>query len=135
MADSIEKIVGEMLSADPRYNVDAPNWATRLRSVQSVAVDDGVAMIAAERRRQIDVERWEPDHDDEHDTEELAFAAACYVTAGPGDEPPAVWPWDWKWWKPRDRISNLVRAGALIAAEIDRLKRAALAAALENKDG
>lgn len=42
MADSIEKIVGEMLSADPRYNVDAPNWATRLRSVQSVAVDEAM---------------------------------------------------------------------------------------------
>lgn len=32
------------------------------------------------------------------------------------------WPWDMKWWKPSDDpIKNLVKAGALIAAEIDRL--------------
>jgi hypothetical protein len=33
------------------------------------------------------------------------------------------WPWDMKWWKPSDDpIKNLVKAGALIAAEIDRLQ-------------
>jgi hypothetical protein len=32
------------------------------------------------------------------------------------------WPWSFEWWKPKDRIRNLVRAGALIAAEIDRLQ-------------
>lgn len=32
------------------------------------------------------------------------------------------WPWDNKWWKPSDDpIKNLIKAGALIAAEIDRL--------------
>jgi hypothetical protein len=32
-------------------------------------------------------------------------------------------PWDYKWWKPsKDPIKNLVKAGALIAAEIDRLQ-------------
>jgi hypothetical protein len=34
------------------------------------------------------------------------------------------WPWDEKWWKPSTNpIRNLVKAGALIAAEIDRLQR------------
>lgn len=34
------------------------------------------------------------------------------------------WPWDYKWWKPSDDpIKNLVKAGALIAAEIDRLQK------------
>jgi hypothetical protein len=33
------------------------------------------------------------------------------------------WPWDQKWWKPSDDpVKNLVKAGALIAAEIDRLQ-------------
>lgn len=33
------------------------------------------------------------------------------------------WPWDAKWWKPSDDpIKNLVKSGALIAAEIDRLQ-------------
>jgi hypothetical protein len=36
------------------------------------------------------------------------------------------WPWDQDWWKPSpDPIRNLVKAGALIAAEIDRLQRLA----------
>lgn len=83
----------------------------------------GIELISAERARQIEAEGWTPEHDDEHITEEMAFAAACYVTADDGDAVPAVWPWDTECWKPRDRISNLVRAGALIAAEIDRLQR------------
>lgn len=33
------------------------------------------------------------------------------------------WPWAVRWWKPKDPIRDLVRAGALIAAEIDRLQR------------
>lgn len=38
------------------------------------------------------------------------------------DKAPDEWPWDPSWWKPSpDVVSNLVKAGALIAAEIDRL--------------
>lgn len=39
------------------------------------------------------------------------------------DKAPDAWPWDPSWWKPSpDPIRNLVKAGALIAAEIDRLR-------------
>jgi len=36
---------------------------------------------------------------------------------------PPIWPWEKSWWKPtpNDRVKELVKAGALIAAEIDRL--------------
>lgn len=37
-----------------------------------------------------------------------------------------LWPWDQSWFKPKDRRRDLVRAGALIVAEIDRLDRSAL---------
>lgn len=100
---------------------------------------DGVALIAAERQRHMAVEGWTPEHDDEHAHNELATAAACY--AAPelcgyeddcGTKPRKAilghWPWGVQWWKPGDRIRELVKAGALIAAEIDRLKRAALEA-------
>ncbi|MBQ1766120.1 MAG: hypothetical protein IIZ92_24935, partial [Aquincola sp.] len=53
-----------------------------------------------------------------------AFAAACYVTADEGQAPPADWPWGLKWWKPRGRRTNLVKAAALTIAEIERLDRA-----------
>jgi len=37
---------------------------------------------------------------------------------------PFTWPWEASWWKPSDDpIRNLAKAGALIAAEIDRLQR------------
>lgn len=105
---------------------------------------DGAALIAAERQRQIEAEGWTSDHDDAHRQEQIAHAAACYAI------PPrmrgwlgpmvmnTLWPWDSRWWKPTakkgkgfahdhegDRVSELVKAGALIAAEIDRLQRKA----------
>lgn len=85
--------------------------------------------VIAERERQIAAEGWTPEHDDEHDTGELAAAAACYALSanfgnGIGSEPPSPWPWDDAFWKPKDERSNLLRAGALILAEIERLDRA-----------
>lgn len=85
----------------------------------------GAEMIAAERQRQIESEHWTPGHDDKHTTFELSRAALSYVFS-------VVniycvmnwWPWEWSWWKPSDDpIRNLAKAGALIAAEIDRLQR------------
>lgn len=101
----------------------------------------GADLIAAERQRQITAEGWTPDHDDAHDLGELAEAAACYATQqramerreirGSTRTPtrtvpvPKAWPWDAEWWKPtpENRVRELVKAGALIAAEIDRLQR------------
>jgi hypothetical protein len=37
---------------------------------------------------------------------------------------PARWPWSQDWWKPTNPRRDLVKAGALIAAEIERLDRA-----------
>jgi len=89
------------------------------------------ADVWAERLRQIESEKWSPQHDDEHSCGELADAAACYASPAPHglrvtaqDDPPKIWPWHRSWWKPKDRRSNLVRAGALILAEIERLDRA-----------
>lgn len=93
--------------------------------------EDGVSLIAAERRRQMEQEGWTPSHDDEHDGGELARAAEAYLfryDEGADSTIPGMWPGGWhhRWWKPSaDPIRNLVKAGALIAAEIDRLQRAA----------
>ena len=99
----------------------------------------GIERIAAERRRQIEVEGWTLEHDDAHGHGEIVGAALCYLNnAGMiGDWPDAApgldWPWDIAWWKPEPRdggritcaasIRMLEKAGALIAAEIDRLER------------
>ena len=84
----------------------------------------GVEMIAAERQRQIGEEGWTPEHDAKHIDGELrdagiAYAMVCDDRAGENAE--SLFPWP-AWWKPsEDPVRNLAKAGALIAAEIDRL--------------
>lgn len=99
------------------------------------AIRSGVELIAEERQRQISKEGWTPEHDDSHKRRQMAKAAESYLGthtepdewAAERGEPPSPhhnWPWAKKWWKPSsDPIRNLVKAGALIAAEIDRLQR------------
>ena len=111
----------------------------------------GVELIAAERVRQLEDLGYTPEHDAEHHEHDLAFAAACYAAPIPiyiirvhqetawtskdgkahGD---VSWVEPWPGWKRRervvedgsiplqDRIDELTKAGALIAAEIDRLQ-------------
>jgi|GEM_PF-5534412 len=103
----------------------------------------GVDLIAAERRRQVEVEGFDAVRDDRCRRGELAQAAAYY--AFPGDEVSTGLPHKWgtgslsislqrllfpSGWslngreKARhDRIRQLTIAGALCAAEIDRLLR------------
>lgn len=86
----------------------------------------GVELIAAERERQVSREDWTPAHDDTHKRGQLARAACCYALQHTHVSGRAIrWPWDKSWWKPKGPIRDLVRAGALIAAEIDRLQRLA----------
>ena len=97
--------------------------------------------VLAERQRQISAEGWATEHDDQHDSGELASAAASYAQCAGLQREGAVcenafkapyvenWPWSEYWWKPStDPRRNLVKAGALILAEIERLDRAAIAA-------
>lgn len=94
---------------------------------------DALRDVAAERRRQIEAEGWTPEHDDQHGDGSMSIAAACYALHHMA---PALAVqtlnvrdlWDWtswasSWFKPKDRRTNLVRAGALILAEIERLDR------------
>ena len=94
----------------------------------------GIELIAEERQRQIEVEGWTKEHDAEHTNGSLALAAVCYAIPSESrrysycplrkERVPDFWPWDKEWWKPcpENRIRELVKAGALIAAEIDRLQ-------------
>lgn len=86
--------------------------------------------VLAERRRQLVDEVWTIKHDDNHTAGQLAGAAACYALTGAEHwgAPLAIeqfWPWLKSWWKPTNKRRNLVKAGALILAEIERLDRAA----------
>lgn len=88
---------------------------------------NGTELIAVERQRQIEVEGWTIEHDAAHENDDLARAAACYALPD-RDRGNWIrydfWPWEERYWKPSpaDRVRELVKAGALIAAEIDRLQ-------------
>jgi hypothetical protein len=102
----------------------------------------GAELIAEERQRHITAEGWTPESDARYTNEQLARAAVCYAMPrllremevyetlhdGLAQGPvPRLWPWQRHFWKPthRDRMRELVKAGALIAAEIDRLHESA----------
>lgn len=82
--------------------------------------------IYEERLRQVTEEGFSSKHDDQWDAEELVQAAKVYIDENYPFYDAPMWPyrWDRKWHKPsKDPIRNLIKAGALIAAEIDRLRR------------
>lgn len=98
----------------------------------------GVELITDERARQVTVEGFTAEHDSAHSSRQLVLAAACYtlpefyrdyqhcpISTNRPIFCPRLWPWDPCWWKPspENHIRDLVKAGALIAAEIDRLQR------------
>lgn len=93
---------------------------------QPVQPTQAAADVLAERRRQIEQEGWTPAHDDEYLMRgSLARAASCYALSSLGLKVavPGGWPWASEWWKPTTPRRDLVKAGALILAEIERLDR------------
>ncbi len=89
----------------------------------------GAGLIAIERHRQVIQEGWTAEHDAEHINGELAIAGVLYALPEPLREQRILRDlfmsavnWAAGWFKPRTRVEDLVRAGALMAAEIDRLK-------------
>lgn len=98
-------------------------------------MNKAIELITEERNRQITEEGFLAIDDDRYTKDELAKAAACYaipfemrrrlVRHTVCDLVDFMWPWFESWWKPSpdDRIRELVKAGALIVAEIERLQR------------
>ena len=95
-----------------------------------------IKLIEAERRRQIEVEGYTPQHDDEHDLGELALAAALYAIPYDAGMGALIQQDDFIGLhialetgcnfhvKPEpDYLRRLIKAGALIVAEIERIQR------------
>lgn len=103
----------------------------------------GIELIAEERKRQIEVEGYTQQHDSEHTASEIIAAAQAYLESAKlhllsesfdpssswhkTNEPfywnnvKDLWPWDEKSFKPTTAVRDFVKAGALIAAIVDRL--------------
>lgn len=112
------------------------SWRDRLlKSLGDADISRGARDVLIERHRQVIEEGWDVEHDDQHAPGELASAGSAYAVnashalqgMSPIDskhELPVGFPWDEEWWKPKDVRSDLVRAAALLIAEIDSLDRA-----------
>jgi hypothetical protein len=152
-AVDISALSNTELPNGPRDIVVVPVRNQRGESVRDCIYRErgsALAEIAAERERQVSGENWTPSHDDEHADGELAMAAACYAAPVPIRAEMSVcrdcgcreagcahqtFPSKGEWRDPwpfeasadkrqkHDRIRCLTIAAALIAAEIDRLRR------------
>lgn len=115
---------------DGSYTDDRLEWARR-GWLAALATDPTMSEAArdvlSERRRQITEEGWATKHDDLHTDRGMAAAAAVYAlhAADVVGVYCDFWPWEPHWWKPSTPRRNLVKAGALIIAEIERIDRAA----------
>lgn len=113
--EKTEKAYGDLLDENRKLH-------ERLTSAKATT---GAYMIAVERERQVKDEGYNAEHDQVHEPMTLARAAVSYILYN--DEKKrkiaktTYWPWEDKYYKPRDMKRNLVRAGALVAAAIDRL--------------
>lgn len=125
----------DSVCADFCATVQGPNrTGTNLLTVQEAEVVLGYTLgalpaaardVLVERQRQVDAEGWTPAHDDQHTCGELAVLAAIYAVMH-ADAVVVSDPHLDSWIKPQGTRRNLVRAGALILAEIERLDREAL---------
>lgn len=127
-------------------------WQSMHKESPETPITTAAYDVLEERKRQIEIEGWTPEHDDLHVDFSLAKAASVYAaTASVNDiyrlamdahglhgapgKLLELWPlsWDISWLKPKSRRADLVKAAALILAEIERLDR--LTAGAETQDG
>jgi len=87
---------------------------------------EAVKRIQDERERQVIEEGYDDSHDNQYKRGELVLASKAYfeVSVDPSKtERPPYWPWDRIYWKPKDKLRNLERSGALLLAEKARRTR------------
>ena len=89
----------------------------------------GIELIKEEREKQIGKHGYSAGHDVFYMNKELLYAALAYLKLAIGEENTMIssyaiedWPWDAKYFKNEGYIESLKKAGALIAAELDRLE-------------
>lgn len=107
--------------------------------LEHLNLSPAAADVLAERHRQIAIKGWTLAHDDEQNQYgDLVIAASCYARHAysrgwvynpesperyQDAEIPDDWPWDDTWWKPTDPRRDLVKAAALLLADIERRDR------------
>ena len=122
----------QRVKADANYNWNigynqALDDVAALNGGAVAGQSDAARDVLAERQRQISAEGWTTAHDDKYTGCELAAAAATYAVCTDPEQlkicGAVAWPWLRCWWKPVNYRRNLVKAGALLLAEIERIDR------------
>ncbi|WP_236708971.1 hypothetical protein [Pantoea ananatis] len=140
LIDNLAMLIRLVKEGDQVIGFTPPAEVQRLNATAQ-PVSDAACDVLSERQRQVSQEGWTPEHDDTHSSGEMAGAAACYARHVNGrqwvyqsrpddyssEEVPESWPWDEAWWKPKSPRKDLVRAAALLIAEIERIDRLAAA--------
>ncbi|CAM3809010.1 hypothetical protein CCOS865_01803 [Pseudomonas reidholzensis] len=127
----LEEVLDAVASIGMHDLVDRINDALAV-DADRMPLSPAVTDVLTERCRQRYVEGHSTERDDHYVNGELATAAAAYAfwallsdlhpSMGKLD-PPCTWPWEPEHWKPSGHRNMLVKAGALIMAEIERLDR------------
>lgn len=119
---------------------DGPDWRDDALDHgwwDPVDISQAFKDVFLERERQVNLEGFSAERDDLYQRFELAKAGATYATHATlldrtrsshlkRGYAPGTWPWASAWWKPADRRRDLVKAAALLLAEIERLDRQAV---------
>jgi hypothetical protein len=106
--------------------VDPAEEQTAIGEVLRVATSDAVADVLAERARQVEAKGYSAERDDTYNSYELPRAAGCYVMNASGiprHRALMYWPFAPDTFKPAGRRRDLVKAAALLLAEIERIDR------------
>ena len=109
-------------------NTDTPlGEEVKAAGLYNQEMTQGLRDVIDERHRQKHVLNWSPEHDLGYKNHELVMAAMNYAdplaaTPEHKETPPkaAFWPWSLDWWRPSSYRRNLIKAIALLLAELDR---------------
>ena len=119
---------GKEVLREALYRIEA---AAARRAIEGSGVVEvgGASLIASERRRQVQVEGYTPEHD-AGQAHELTLAAISYLLSSVGMLAASghYWPWSLEAYKPTGPERDRIRAGALVAAAIDAMHPAHRAA-------
>ena len=125
----LSRLIVEANSAELRAVAEAVKQYTDqlIAELEARTLTAAAKDVLAERQRQQSVEGWTPEHDDQYGKSQLLWASSCYLlnTIQPFNRIPMDWPWDSSWWNPTSPRRDLVKASALIIAEMERRDRAA----------
>ena len=120
--DQLESKSAELGRRLYQYSMEPGEAERRIAELESRTDTKAINDVITERQRQQTVKGFSTEQDDTYVGFQLSAAAICYIEPMEAEN---YWPADWydDSFKPTDTRRNLIKAAALIVAEIERLDR------------